>query len=275
MDTVACIIARTKSTRLPGKAVKEIHGKPLVGYIIEKLKYVSNLDEIYMCTSNMKGDELLLEIAKQYGIKSFAGHPESPITRMLEVAEIEGAKNVVRVTGDNVFTDEIYLEKMIKEHKKRDAEYTRTEYLSLGVTSEVIRVDALKKCLGNINPNKSEYLMLFIFDPENYECQVLIPEEKNNGEYTSLTVDTHEDFNRTEFILKKLYRNGRIFYDDIIALDKKNPIPNFKIEMKMPIRLPDNKTIPYHVFRSIMKERIEKSRKITLEDKFYETAKNI
>ena len=276
MKTIGCIIARTSSTRLPQKVLKKISDKMLVEYIIEKCKYVSNLDEIFLCTSIDEDDEILLNVAKNNKILGYAGDRDSIISRMLDVAELEGADNVVRITGDNIFTDEIFLETMIDEHIKNSCEYTRTEYLSLGVTAEVIDVDALKRCHNSINPKKSEYLLLYLFDPNKYECQVVIPEKKLWNPYSSLTVDTQEDFERSKYIIDKLYINKRVFYDDIIELDRKNPIPYFRLGPNLPVKLPNNNVTTLIEFRrNILEKRIKMSRKVQLGDGYYESKKSL
>lgn len=276
MRTVACIIARTASTRLPNKVLREINGKKLIEYIIEKMKNVGNLDVIYLCTSVDDDDQILLDIAKENGIKSYAGSRKSVIDRMLDVAKIENADNVVRVTGDNVFTDEFFLDRMIEEHNNHPMmDYTRTEYLPLGVTAEVINVSALKRCYEMIDPKKSEYLMLYMFNPEEFNCQVLIPEESLMAEYSSLTVDTHEDFERTEFLIDRLYKHNRLYYDDIIKLNKKIRIPYFNIDKNLLVKMPNNNAITYAEFRSsIIKQRINISKKVVLEVNFYENKRD-
>ena len=113
---VACIIARTGSNRLPNKVILEINDKMLIEYIIEKMKRVKEIDEIYMCTTKESDDQILVDIAEKHGIKSHQGSTTSPISRMIDVGEIEKATHLIRITGDNIFTDEIFLSQMIKKH---------------------------------------------------------------------------------------------------------------------------------------------------------------
>lgn len=270
MKTVACIVARNSSTRLPKKALLEINGKKLIEYLIEKIKLVKNVDSIYLCTSVDKIDRALLTIADNNNIKSYAGSRESVIDRMLHVAKIEKADNIVRITGDNVFTDELFLQMMIKLHSQnKSVDYTRTEYLPLGITGEVIKVASLKKIKGLIDASKSQYLMWYIFNPDIFKCQVLIPPTFLRAENCSLTVDTYQDFVRTKFIINKLYKKNKIKYQEILDLCKKGDVPNFYLNRSYPIKYSDNRTISFHEYRKIMDERIEKSVKVYLDDNLY------
>ena len=48
-----------------------------------------------------------------------------------------------------------------------------------------------------MNPDESQYLMLYMFQPSIFKCLVVIPEKKHQTKNLTLTVDTPEDFKRT------------------------------------------------------------------------------
>ena len=261
MRTIACILARTASTRLPRKALLEVNGKKLIEYLIEKVKLVKNLDGIYLCTTTNPEDDALEKVAAENGIKALRGSPDSPIERMLQVAEIEKADNIVRITGDNPFTDELFMDAMISKHiEDTEIEYTRTEYLPFGVTAEVIKVSALKKLNEADYLEKDEYFMYLMFNPKVFKCQVIIPERSLQAEYFSLTVDTPTDFERARFIINNLYRNGRVFYKDILALNEKTSIPHIIMDYRAKVKLRADLTVPYYEYRELMRVRAERSK---------------
>ncbi|PKP62020.1 hypothetical protein CVT91_00890 [Candidatus Atribacteria bacterium HGW-Atribacteria-1] len=272
LRNIACIIARTNSKRLSKKVLREINGIKLIEYIIKKIKRSKLVDEIYLCTSIDKEDEILIEIASKNNIKSFAGSRESVIDRMLEVAKIENADNVIRITGDNVFTDEVYLDLMLKYHNKYNFDYSRTEYLPIGVTAEVIKTIALKKCYSLVDPKFSQYLLLYIFQPEKYNCQVLIPEDTHRHPDWSLTVDTPDDFQRTEEIIEK--QRNIPNYIDILSICKNNKINNLYYKVSDNVKCPGGLLITYSTFRNEMEERIKKSKIIQLKKGEYLEALN-
>lgn len=258
MKTVACIIARTNSKRLPQKVLKKIKNKSMIEYIIYSVKKVKGIDSIYVCTSNLEEDRILKDVAEKNNVKFYAGSETAVIERMLDVAEVEKADNIIRITGDNIFTDSDYLEKMVEGHIKNGVDYTRTEYLSIGVTAEVMKVNALRDCYKNIDPDKSEYLFLYMFNPEKYKCLVLVPSEKYKCPYSTLTVDTEKDWERTKIIIENLDEDYS--YKKIIELSSKLEIPNFFIENDINIKLPDDKVISYKKFREELEIKILKSK---------------
>ncbi|MFX0075982.1 MAG: cytidylyltransferase domain-containing protein, partial [Candidatus Hermodarchaeota archaeon] len=153
--TIGCIIARTASRRLPKKVLRTVDNKTLIEHLIDRVKRAQNIDKIYLCTSIDPDDEILLSIAKENEIYGYAGSREIVIDRMLDVADMEKADSVIRMTGDNIFCDEIITDKMIELHNQYRADYTRTTALPLGVTSEIFSVSGLKRMYSSLDLNQT------------------------------------------------------------------------------------------------------------------------
>lgn len=265
MKTVACIIARTVSTRLPLKVLRSVYDDvSILDFMITRLKQVEEIDEIYLCTSNESVDDILEDVAENNKIKIYRGSPDKVIERMLDVAEITKADNVIRITGDNVFTSFEYIGQQINSIKKHDLDYCRIINVPIGATAEVIKVSALKDCYANIDASVSEYLLLFIFNPEKYKCGVL---EIDKDDYSSMiiTVDTPNDLTRTKEILR-LYQKEKLQIRllDIIQLIQTYNIPNSYYLPQGDVKLPYNKTIPFDEFQNDMKNRVANSLKINI-----------
>lgn len=271
--TIACIIARTNSTRLRKKVLINIGNKTLIEYIITRLKNARNIDEIYLCTSIDPDDKILLQIAKKNDINGYAGSRDEVIDRMLNVAEIENATDLIRVTGDNIFCDDIFIDKMIELHNEYKADYTRTGKLPIGVTAEIFSVNGLKTMYNNLDPKQTEYLTYYIFFRENnLKILVLIPPKMFREPFYSLTVDTPEDLERTLFILNNINNTKGIFLDDILSLHERNPIPFLEVDKNLQIKFPDNMKKSYAKYIEELEEKYENCINVELEEDFY--AKN-
>ena len=260
MKNIACIIARTSSSRLKQKVLLDVNGRKLIEYIISKTKLARNIDDIYICTSTEPEDAILCEVAEKNGVKCFQGSLKAVIERMLAVAEIENADNLIRITGDNPFTDEVYIDLMLKYHIENNYEYTRTEYLPVGITAEVIQTKALKHCYGLINPNDSEYLMIYMFQPEQFKCQVLVPPERHQHADWSLTVDTEDDLNKIREIVKG--SKGIIDYNTIVEICSKMPSEVMNIKPISNVKFPGGVLVTYSTCRHEMDLRIAKSKTV-------------
>ena len=271
--TVACIIARTASRRLPKKVLRKINEKTLIEYLIEKVKKTTKVDEIYLCTSVDLDDKILIEIAEQNGIKAYAGSRDVVIDRMLDVAKLENADNLIRITGDNVFTDEIFMDKMIELHVKNHADYSRITSLPIGVTGELFSVNGLKSMYENLDPKQTEYLTYYVFFAENnLRKLILYPPEQFKHPYLSLTVDTPEDLERTIFIMNNI-KGTNIYLDDILNLHESNNIPYFNIDKNTLIKFPNNQLKKYGEYMKELEEKYKNCIRIELEEDFYEQSK--
>ncbi len=272
--TIGCIIARTNSRRLPKKVLRDIGNKKLIEHLIDRVKRAHNIDKIYLCTSVDPDDEILLSIAKENGIYGYAGSKEVVIDRMLNVAAFENADNVIRITGDNIFCDEIFTDKMIELHNKHKADYTRTTTLPLGVTSEIFSVSGLKKIYSSLDLDQTEYLTYYIFFSENnLRKLILYPPSIMKNPLFSLTVDTPEDFERTLFIMKHLKEKKVIYLDDILNLNKTTPIPYLEISRNIKINFPNNTKKIYGEYLEELEEKYKTCNIVKLEDDFYEKDK--
>ena len=90
--TVACIIARTTSVRLPLKVLRSLFEQyAVIDFIIERVKKVEMINDIYICTSYEPVDDILEDVARRNGVKIYRGDPTNIIERMLSVGEIENA----------------------------------------------------------------------------------------------------------------------------------------------------------------------------------------
>jgi spore coat polysaccharide biosynthesis protein SpsF len=265
--TIACIVARTVSTRLPLKVLRNVvDNYSMLDFMIQRLKLVKNIDDIYICTSNEIIDDILEDVSKRNSVKIYRGSPDAVIERLISVGELEKSDNVIRITGDNVFTSYEYLEKQINIHIENQLDYTRIIGIPIGATAEVMRVSAVKDCYKLIDPAISEYLLLYMFKPEQYKCGVVtLKDFKKSSEYT-LTVDTKEDLKRTKDIFKNYQGNPlEIKLKDIINFIDKNNVPNSKIQFSANVKMPYGKEISFKEFQNDMKQRIVNSQNFSIQ----------
>ena len=77
----AIIQARMGSSRLPGKVLKEVCGKPLLWHLVQRLKTSQAIDKIIIATTDNEADRPILELAQRMGISGFAGSEENVLDR--------------------------------------------------------------------------------------------------------------------------------------------------------------------------------------------------
>ena len=100
MNFVAIIQARMNSSRLPGKHMLLINKKPVIWYLIQRLKLVKKINKIVLATTVNKIDDVLVDFAKKTKIFFYRGSESDVIGRVTEAAKKFKAKNIVDISGD-------------------------------------------------------------------------------------------------------------------------------------------------------------------------------
>ena len=104
MKTVAIVQARMGSTRLPGKALFDLCGKPVIEHIVDRIK-AAGIEDVVVATTYMLEDTKILKICRNRDIECFLGDEANVLNRYYRCAKKYGADNVIRITGDCPFID--------------------------------------------------------------------------------------------------------------------------------------------------------------------------
>ena len=170
--TALIIQARMGSSRLPGKSMMELHGEPLVGRILERVKRCQKIDEIVLAIPDNESNLILRDLGENYGVKVFLGSESNVLERYFNAAKEFAADYVVRLPADNPVPEAIEIDKIINYHinlKRKGfssnlAEINNSGYPD-GIGAEVfdfsILKDAIKKCPG---PEKREHVHLNFYN---------------------------------------------------------------------------------------------------------------
>ncbi len=145
MGTAVFIPVRTKSTRLPNKALLKIKGKPVIEHLIDRVKIARLPDLIVLCTTTNPEDEVLIEIAQRNNIGYFQGNEKDILDRYLQAALKYKVDFIVNVDGDDIFCDPEYIDKVIEVFVKNSADFIKCEGLPFGAAPNGVKVKALRK----------------------------------------------------------------------------------------------------------------------------------
>lgn len=222
--------ARMGSTRLPGKVLKHVLGKPLLFYLVERLQRVSEADGLTILTTTLPEDDLIVDFCQKQHVKCFRGSSEDVLDRYYQAALLQRPDAVVRITADCPLADPGIVNQLIKMYRE---EFPRWDYLSngfggqtypRGFDTEIFSFEGLEKAFINgLKPYEREHVTpYFYLHPEIFSMQG-IASPIDYSQYR-LTVDTPEDFTLIELILEKLYPSSPFFtLRDVIELLERNP----------------------------------------------------
>src|SRR6201994_472808 len=120
---VAVIQARMGSTRLPGKVLRPVAGKPLLWHIVHRLRGCQLLEDIAVATTVNPADEAVVEWCNAEGITVVRGPEENVLARYATAAEKLDADIIVRVTSDAPFIDAGFVDHLGATLIEQDGDY--------------------------------------------------------------------------------------------------------------------------------------------------------
>lgn len=124
MITNAYVQARMSSTRLPGKVLADIMGKPMILHQIERLSLSKEINNIIVVTSTDVSDDELSEILYQEGIPVFRGSLDDVLQRYLDALNLFPCDLAVRITADCPLIDPQVVDQTILSHRASRSDYT-------------------------------------------------------------------------------------------------------------------------------------------------------
>ena len=98
---VAIIPARSDGSRLAGKHLRAVGGRPMLYYLVRRMRHVQRVSEVVVATTARGCDDELAAVAQDLGAKVFRGSLDDVVGRMAAAARKFGATVVVKANGDN------------------------------------------------------------------------------------------------------------------------------------------------------------------------------
>ena len=167
MKAICVIPARYFSTRLPGKPLKDICGKPMIVRVYERAKLAKKISEVIVATD----DERILQAVEENSgraVMTRADH-KTGTDRLAEVAEkFSDADLIINVQGDEPLIESSLIDELVEQ-------FTDDENLQMATVATELTDDAEIK-----NPNNVKV----IFDKNNdalYFSRSQIPYPRNAG----------------------------------------------------------------------------------------------
>ncbi len=226
--TAAIIQARMGSTRLPGKVMKDLKGKPVLWHVIERVKQAKNIDQIIIATTIHERDKIIFEKAKEWGVKAYRGSEEDVLARYYEAAVNYDIEVIVRITSDCPLIDPQVTDEIVEYYNENDYTLVTNAGSDLnnrtyprGLDTEVFSFNVLEKAYNKAEKKyQREHVTPYIY--ENYEDVFYYKNNKDLSNYR-LTLDTKEDFELIKALYDKLYNGKHDFYlNEIIEVLNKN-----------------------------------------------------
>lgn len=224
--TVECRIA---SSRLPGKVMMESLGKPMLEYLVERLKRVERLDHIVLATTENSSDGCIAELAGKLNVGCFRGSEDDVLHRVLCAAESVNADLIVEITGDCPLIDPGIASQTLSLYLSNECDYASndlTPSYPLGMDVQVFSTDLLRLAdrEGQTPDDREHVSWFFIRNPKRFRLLMLPAPPQLHWPDLRLTLDEIGDFRLIDAVISTLYpSNPEFSCYDIVSYLRKHP----------------------------------------------------
>lgn len=266
MKIGSIVQARTSSTRLHGKVLKELpycSGITVLQQVIRRLKKSNKIGEIIIATTTDEEDRAIVKVADAEAVKWFRGSKEDVLSRYYLAAKENRIDVIVRITSDCPCIDPDIINIVIDKHVETNADYTSNRLLRTfphGLDTEVLSFNALAKAHYEAkNDFEREHVCPYIYmtKPDMFRVVGVEASSELYAPDIRITLDTEEDYALLCAIFDYLYTENEIFRaKEIISLFNEKPW----------LKLINQKIVQKKIFETFEGELKEALRILDLQD---------
>jgi spore coat polysaccharide biosynthesis protein SpsF len=199
------IQARFSSARLPGKVLRPLAGKPMLGWVIDRLRAAQRVTRIVVATSTEASDDPVAAYCGQEGVDCFRGSLHDVAGRLAAAADWANAEAFVRVSGDSPLMLPSIVDAVIEafDNAKPDlATNVQRRTFPKGLSAEAVALAGLRRARALLQPGEEEHVTgPFYRCPEQFRIVNLI--SGHDWGALQLSVDTADDFALVERMLMR------------------------------------------------------------------------
>jgi spore coat polysaccharide biosynthesis protein SpsF len=198
--TVAIIQARMSSSRLPGKVLLDLGGKPMLAWVVERAKMANSIDMVGVATTDDSSDDALVDFCVIAGVSIYRGSMHDVLDRYYQAARLFEAQVVVRITGDCPLIDPALVDYTVAEFFRSGADFAANRLpppwkrtYPIGLDTEVASFAALERAWKEAKQLfEREHVMPYLYDEAGRFNIKLVNHDVDYGALR-WTVDTAED----------------------------------------------------------------------------------
>lgn len=220
---VAIIQARMSSTRLPGKVMREVSGKTILGHVVSRLKAATLIDTVAVATTTERSDDIIESWCAENYVPVYRGSLNDVLDRYYQAALRFSAKTVVRITSDCPLIDPELVDRIVEKFSEGGYDHVSVgPTYPDGLDAEVFSFDVLAKGHREARlASEREHVTPYIWkNPEVFRLSNITCEKDLSK--LRWTVDDERDLT----LVTKIYEGlgTKLFHTaDVLEFLEKNP----------------------------------------------------
>lgn len=197
--TVIIAQARMSSTRLPGKTLMDLGGKPVIDHVIARARAARLADDVWVATTTDATDDVLARHLDNAGVPCVRGSLDDVLARYVQAAEESRADTIVRITCDCPLIDPEVIDATIAAFRvPPEVDYcgnTLKRTYPIGMDTEVFSRAALERASAEAKlPHEREHVTPYLYQhPERFRLRNAEAPEWATWPELRLTLDEAED----------------------------------------------------------------------------------
>jgi spore coat polysaccharide biosynthesis protein SpsF len=226
---VAIVQARMGSSRLPGKVLADLGGRPVLEWVLRRAGRAERVDQVLVATTINPEDDAVARFCKEAGYDCFRGSAFDVLDRYYQAADAAGADVVVRLTGDCPLIDPGLLDENLGAFLAADPpldfaanRLPGDRTVPIGLDTEICTWDALQQAWAAAQqPHEREHVMPYFYEhPEQFNI-LHMRHDPDYGHYR-WTVDTPEDLELLRQVVAH-FDDDTFSWKDVLALFEEQP----------------------------------------------------
>lgn len=210
MKTVATIEARMASSRLPGKSIAPILGKPVLEHIVERLRRAPSIQEIIVATTVNPQDDAIEAVARSIGVACFRGSEEDVLDRVLRAVKSRAGDIIFQYGADCPFADPAIIEQLLKTYREGGYDLVCNALeltYPLGIVGTVLSTALLEQVSAlTREPLDREDVTRYIWErPSRFKLKNLQAPAELRHPGLRLTIDYPQDLEVVTAVFEALY----------------------------------------------------------------------
>ncbi len=201
---IGCLLSvREKATRLPGKVLLDVAGKPLTARLLERLAMAQNIDSVILSTSTNPNDEVLVRLAEQEKFEYYQGSEDDKLDRYFHTAKHYGLDAVIIVDGDDPFCFPEGIDMVASALREKNKDCVYITGLPLGAASTGLTTDALNRVLKMKAECDTEVWGGYFIGSGRFSShEIRIDDPLLSHPEIRLTLDYQEDYDLIKMVVK-------------------------------------------------------------------------
>jgi len=207
---IGIVQARVGSSRLTRKVLLSLNGKPAICHIMSRVMACNDLQRVYLATSERQENDILAEMANEYGWNLHRGSEEDVLSRYIDIVTKECPDVVVRINADNFAIDPHVISHGINEVMEKQLDvcssFINNTY-PFGAGAEVSTTECILRINRETKGKDSKYrehVFFYAYEhPEKYRVGFLKAPIGLCRPDINISVDTEKDYH----VMCRLYED--------------------------------------------------------------------